>query len=177
MAEPDPLTELLRRAPLSDAQRADLWDAYQAAATPDDLTAALKPLKIPNPLKADLWDLKATRPATSIPVAPAADTTASSSWADWLPTAGGVIGGMVGKVPGVRIATAGIGAAAGEGYRQLVRHGSEIPGAIVDVARNLVTEPSATLGGFVEGAKTGAKQAGLQGAIQAGGAGGGEGDV
>jgi hypothetical protein len=84
---------------------------------------------------------------------------------------------MVGKVPGVRMVTAGIGGAAGEGYRQLVRHAGEIPGAIVDVARNLVTEPTATLGGFVEGAKTGAKQAAIQGGIQAAGQGIGEGFV
>jgi hypothetical protein len=108
---------------------------------------------------------------------PAPETAAPSSWADWLPTAGGVIGGMVGNVPGVRIATAGIGGAAGEGYRQLVQHAGEIPGAVVDVARNLVTEPTATLGGFVEGAKTGAKQAAIQGAIQAAGQGVGEGLV
>jgi hypothetical protein len=111
------------------------------------------------------------------PATPATRTSseaASSSWADWLPTAGGMIGGMVGKVPGVRIATAGIGGAAGEGYRQLVRHAGEIPGAIEDVARNLVTEPTATLRGFVEGAESGAKQAAIQGAIQAAGQGGGE---
>lgn len=59
MADADPVADLLRKAPLSDAQRATLWDAYQGAATPDDLAAALKPLQIPNPLKADLWDLKA----------------------------------------------------------------------------------------------------------------------
>jgi hypothetical protein len=56
---PDPVADLLRRAPLSNAQRATLWDVFQAAGTEDDLAAALKPLKIPNPIKADLWDLKA----------------------------------------------------------------------------------------------------------------------
>jgi hypothetical protein len=118
-----------------------------------------------------------TDPNAGEPVAPATDTAPSSSWADWLPTAGGVIGGMVGKVPGVRIATAGIGGAAGEGYRQLVQHAGEIPGALWDVGRNLVTEPAATVGGFVEGAKAGAKQAAIQGAIQAGGQAVGEGLV
>jgi hypothetical protein len=171
----DPLTALLRRAPLSDAQRATLWDAYQAAATPDDLATALKPLQIPNPLKADLWDLKAAPVAAAQGApAPLPGDAAASSWADWLPTAGGVIGGMVGRVPGARTVTAGIGGAAGEGYRQLVRHAGEIPGAVVDVARNLVTEPGATLAGFREGAAAGAKQAAIQGAIQAAGQGVGE---
>lgn len=72
MADADPVTDLLRRAPLSDAQRADLWDAYQTAGTPEDLAAALKPLKIPNPLKADLWDLKAAPRPTVVPPPPGA---------------------------------------------------------------------------------------------------------
>ena len=174
MAEPDPVADLLRKAQLSDAQRADLWDAYQAATTPDALAAALQPLKLPNPIKADLWDLKAADRAPA-PAAPAASSTPGAGLADWLPTVGGVIGGLAGKVPGVRIVTAGIGGAAGEGYRQLVRHAGELPGAVVDVARNLVTEPAATLGGFVEGAKAGATQAAVQGGIQAAGQGVGEG--
>jgi hypothetical protein len=94
--------------------------------------------------------------------------------ANLLPTVGGTIGGLVGQAPGVRMLTAGIGGAAGEGYRQLVQHAGEIPGAIADVARNLATEPAATLGGFVEGAKAGAKEAAIQGAIQAAGQGAGE---
>lgn len=71
MADADPVADLLRKAALSDAQRADLWDAYQKAATPDDLAAALKPLKLPNPIKADLWDLKAAPPAATAPAAAA----------------------------------------------------------------------------------------------------------
>lgn len=114
-------------------------------------------------------------PSTPVtPAAPAAGPSSVNAAADWLPTVGGMVGGMVGKVPGVRMATAAIGGAAGEGYRQLVTHGAEIPGAVADVARNLFTEPTATLQGFKEGAATGAKQAAVQGAIQAAAQGGGE---
>ena len=112
-------------------------------------------------------------PPSEIPPTVPARTWGETA-ADLLPTAGGFIGGMVGTVPGVRIATAGIGGAAGEGYRQLATHAGELPGAVVDVARNLMAEPTATLSGFVEGAKAGAQQAALQGAIQAAGQGGGE---
>lgn len=55
----DPVAALLQRAPLSRAQRADLWDMFHAAANEDDLAAKLNPLSIPKPVKADLWDLKA----------------------------------------------------------------------------------------------------------------------
>jgi hypothetical protein len=110
----------------------------------------------------------ATTPGKSV------DPSTVDSLLDWLPTVGGVVGGMVGKVPGVRIVTAGIGGAAGEGYRQLGKHLTEIPGAMWDVGRNLITEPEATLGGFVEGAKAGATQAAIQGGIQAAGQAGGE---
>lgn len=76
MADPDPLADLLRKAPLSDAQRADLWDTYHRAATPEDLATALQPLKLPNPVKADLWDLKAGRPGPTTAPAPAAPVSA-----------------------------------------------------------------------------------------------------
>jgi hypothetical protein len=113
----------------------------------------------------------ATTPGKSV------DPTVVDSLLDWLPTVGGVIGGVVGQTPGLRMVTAGIGGAAGEGYRQLGKHITEIPGAIVDVARNLVTDPdvrAATLRGAWEGTKEGATQAAIQGGIQAAGQGAGE---
>lgn len=93
MADADPVADLLRKAALSDAQRADLWDAYQRAGTPDELATALKPLKLPNPIKADLWDLKAAAPAAAVP-APVAPVSA-------LDDAGSVLGNLaVGAVKG-----------------------------------------------------------------------------
>lgn len=56
----DPLEAMLRRSPLTNSQRADIWDAYHSAGDQDALAAALKPLKIPNEVKAGLWDMKAT---------------------------------------------------------------------------------------------------------------------
>lgn len=88
--------------------------------------------------------------------------------ADILPMAGGAIGGFHGGPLG-----AAVGGAAGEGYRQLVEHASEIPGAVADVVRGLATHPIATLQGFNEGAGEGmtgaAKQAGIQGVMEAAG--------
>lgn len=89
--------------------------------------------------------------------------------ASLLPTAGGVIGGLAGgKAPIVSAVTAGLGGAAGEGYRQLATHATEIPGALVDVVRNLLAEPRATMRGFAEGATEGVRDAGVQGAVQGG---------
>lgn len=78
------------------------------------------------------------------------------------PTVGGIIGGMTGGASG-----AAVGGAAGQGYKELIEHAREIPGAMVDVARNLVQQPSATVKGFAQGATEGAKQAGMEGGAQA----------
>jgi len=120
---------------------------------------------------------------TPAATAPAASAEKPRTWtdtaADALPAVGGLIGGMVGKVPGVRVATAAIGGAAGEGYRQIVKHGAELPGAVADVAHNLMDADTrgATVQGFQEGATEGAKQAAMQGAIAGGGQAVGEGLV
>ncbi len=84
------------------------------------------------------------------------------------PALGSTIGAFAGGVPG-----AAIGGAAGEGFEQITRHAREIPGAVVDVARNLVQQPRATLRGAAEGVAQGvtdvATAAGLGGALEAGG--------
>ncbi len=95
-----------------------------------------------------------------------------TSWVDtavdWAkPSTGGTLGGMVGGMAGGKIGAA-IGGAAGQGYQQLIEHATELPGAVADVARNLVSQPAATLKGFVYGAGEGAARAGIQGAEQAG---------
>jgi hypothetical protein len=90
----------------------------------------------------------------------ATDTTRKVA-ATAAPTVGGIVGGLVGGNVG-----AAVGGAAGVGYKQLLEHATEIPGAVVDVARNLVKEPKATLTGFVQGATEGAKEAGLEAASQ-----------
>jgi hypothetical protein len=89
---------------------------------------------------------------------------------DALPMAGGMVGSLVGGrlgAPG-RIAGAAIGGAAGQGYGELVKHATEIPGAIADVARNAFAEPRATAQGFLEGAGQGLQDAGITGAVQGG---------
>lgn len=70
----DDLESLLKASPLSQAQRANVWDAYQNASDPDALAAALQPLTIPKTVKASLWDLKSKTSAP--PEAPAAQPDA-----------------------------------------------------------------------------------------------------
>lgn len=55
----DPLEAILRRSPLTNAQRADVWDAYESSDNEDELATRLEALKIPKQVKASLWDLKA----------------------------------------------------------------------------------------------------------------------
>lgn len=99
---------------------------------------------------------------------PKQDMSGLERLTDLLPAVGGTIGGFVGKVPVVRMASAAIGGAAGQGYKELFQHLSELPGAVKDVGRNLITQPGATVKGFAEGAASGAKNAIKEGAIQGG---------
>jgi len=80
--------------------------------------------------------------------------------ADALPTVGGMVGGMYGPLGAV------IGGAAGEGLRQIARHAAQIPGALADVARNVIDQPSATFRGAAQGMLEGAANAGMSGAVQ-----------
>src|SRR4029453_14502904 len=86
-------------------------------------------------------------------------TKRTGSYADVLPDIGGAIGSFTARRfgPIAGAITAGIGGAAGEGYRQLALHAGELPGAITDVARNLPNPATrgATWGGAVEGATEG----------------------
>lgn len=85
--------------------------------------------------------------------------------ADAAPTVGGMVGGMVGGIPG-----AVVGGAAGKGIGTLIEKGKEIPGALVDVARNVINEPMATMRGMHEGIAEGAGDmaaaAGIEGVSQ-----------
>lgn len=81
---------------------------------------------------------------------------------DALPTVGGAVGGFAGGIPG-----AAIGGAAGSGLEQLLKHLSEIPGALKDVGGNLMSQPAATLKGAAQGAGEGLRDVGLHGGIQA----------
>ena len=103
------------------------------------------------------------------------------SYADLLPDAGGMIGSLVGGRlgPVAGALAAGVGGAAGKGYQELIKRGGELPGAIKDIAGNLLSQPRATLGGFIEGAKQGGTEAltegGKQAAMELGGRGVGAG--
>lgn len=81
------------------------------------------------------------------------------------PAIGETIGGAVGGLTGGRLGAV-MGGAAGRGYGELAAHAAEIPGAVVDVARNLMTEPMATIKGAAQGIAEGVGDAGLSGARQ-----------
>jgi len=107
------------------------------------------------------------------------------SYADLIPYAMGSAYGLAGKAnPALGTALATLGGAAGEGYKQIVKHGTEVVprflgggGAIEDVAGHLMNPETrkATYLGGVEGAtqgRTDALKAGLtQGGLEAGGRG------
>lgn len=82
---------------------------------------------------------------------------------DALPNVGGMVGSVVGGIPG-----AALGGAAGRGYGTLLQRGREIPGAVADVARNLIAQPRATVGGGLRGIAEGAGDALAAGAVQGG---------
>src|SRR3990167_80583 len=96
--------------------------------------------------------------------APVASAGIGSILVDAIPTVGGMVGGMVGGVPG-----AIAGGMAGKGYETLIERGGEIPGALVDVAKNLFSEPVATMRGFVEGQGEGSLDAAKAGGVQGAG--------
>lgn len=80
---PDALETLLAKSPLSQAQRADLWDAYHNAPDADALASTLKSMGVPTHVKANLWDLKANEaPAVEAPAAPTAAVTPERTWGD-----------------------------------------------------------------------------------------------
>lgn len=80
-------------------------------------------------------------------------------------TIGGVVGGAAGA-PGAAVGAAAGGIAA-EGANTVLAHAEELPGAVVDVVRNLFSQPAATVQGFKEGAHQAAQDVGLTGAAQA----------
>ena len=109
---------------------------------------------------------------SQLPPLAEAQTPPEKSWRESIATAMPNVGGMVGSMAGGRAGTIGgiagsaIGGAAGYGYGQLIRHAAEIPGALVDVGRNLVNEPVATMRGALQGMGEGAAEAGISGAVQ-----------
>ncbi len=80
-----------------------------------------------------------------------------------LPSIGGLAGSVV---PGGGIVGSALGGAAGQGYGELLKHATEIPKAVSDVARNVFTQPKATFQGFLQGAKEGATNAAIAGGLQ-----------
>lgn len=100
---------------------------------------------------------------------PAQDASWLDTAVDALPTVGGAVGSLVGggKWNPLGMTGAALGGAAGAGFQTLARRGGEIPGAVADIARNLVEQPSATIRGGVRGLAGGAANAVAAGATQA----------
>ncbi|MEY4387883.1 MAG: hypothetical protein RLY20_3166 [Verrucomicrobiota bacterium] len=78
----DPVEAYLRKAPATDAQRADLWDAYHDAVSPDDLATKLQAIKVPDQVKVGLWDLKAS--STPKIESPQTEAPKTATWSDRL---------------------------------------------------------------------------------------------
>ena len=55
----DPIADLLRKAPASDAIRAQAWQAFEDSSDEDTLAVRLTSLQLPDTLKAKLWEMKA----------------------------------------------------------------------------------------------------------------------
>jgi len=150
----DPVVDLLKSAKLNDAQRAGLFDVYQASKNEDDLASRLQSLELPNDVKASLWDLKAAqaKPATYSRVADMA--------VGLLPTAGAVIGGGLGVEGGPLgvAAGAGAGGALGKAVQQKI-----------NVWRGKTEPPPTVAGAVAPVALEGAEDA--AGALVLGGAG------
>lgn len=171
----DSIADALKAAPISQEVRAAAWDAFYQSADQTELTAKLQTLALPQATKAALWDAKGgtKSPMTfavvngkRVPVEegdPRGDVLLDNLHAlsSFAPMAGGVVGGIVGGAPG-----AAVGGAAGAGYKQLAEHATELPGALMDVLRNLRSYPAATLRGFVGGGATGTADAAIEGAKQ-----------
>lgn len=161
----DPVAELLRKQPIPDAVRAQAWDAFESAKDADELAAALQALKMPDAAKASLWDLKAQTPMASHAAPEPAQTPEGPGLlqraANFAPMAGGVVGGLIGGPFG-----AAVGGAAGQGVKTTIQHAAEIPGAIRDVAGNLIEQPVATIMGGLHGAREGVSEAATAGAVQ-----------
>jgi hypothetical protein len=96
-------------------------------------------------------------PPPSAPVEP----SILDKLAAFFPSLGGTVGGLTGGPVG-----AAIGGTAGSGFQQLAQHATELPGAVSDVARNLFSQPAATLAGGVRGVAGGAVDAATEGALQ-----------
>lgn len=105
MADTDPVQSLLQKSPLSQAQRADLWDAYQSAADADDLAAKIQPLGIPKPVKASLWDLKHNE-TPAVAIGEPESATAEEPARTWGDTASDV---AIGAAKGVGNTVFGLG--------------------------------------------------------------------
>ncbi len=54
----DAVAALLRRTPLPNKLRADVWDAFNGAVTPEELAPRLQKLPLAKIVRASLWDLK-----------------------------------------------------------------------------------------------------------------------
>lgn len=141
----------------------------------DDVTALMNGSGVPSlpsrpPIGADVTHLMTPTPdLASTNEKDASGNAVVRGVTGALPAIGGVIGGIAGGVPG-----AILGGAAGKGYQDLVRHASELPGAVADIVRNVREQGlGPTVAGAVQGVGGGmqnARGAGIvQGAFQGAG--------
>ena len=163
---------------LDAASQASLLKAFNASKTTEDLTQVLKGMNnVPNNVKHALWNAKNNETSSAkeydagqtpspalLPIKTSTLARPERLWGDiarsikdtaaeFLPATGAVIG-SIGGVPGRLLGYAG-----GQGYRELIQRGGELPGAVADIYRNLRDgDPNvrfATLKGAIQGAAQG----------------------
>ncbi len=103
---PDTVEDVLKRAPTTDAIRADLWDTYQKAASADELAQTLKSSPVPDAVKADLWDLKNTEKPADFKGSNEKDASGNAIERTWGDTATDV---AIGAAKGVGNTVFGLG--------------------------------------------------------------------
>ena len=104
-------------------------------------------------IQAALSAMDTSASPTSASPAPGGGGGARDTIANLLPAAGGLVGGLAGKRFLAGSLLAGVGGAAGEGYKQLLKHAEQIPGAAMDVGRHLLNPQTAraTITGGIQG--------------------------
>jgi hypothetical protein len=158
----DDLESVLNRSPLTKAQKADAWDAFNASSDEDDLASRLEALSIPKQAKASLWDLK----AASAPEQDFSDVEAGSSA---IPTDRS--GASPNPEDQIANITPGMGYfdAAGELERAKDAQwsqnvGASAAGAATGLAMVVPAMAPARLGGAIMGGQEGYRRGGLPGA-------------
>lgn len=142
------ITSVLDSLQVDKSIKASAWDAYHASRSPEEFQRKFNTIAIPKQAKAAMWDLKFAPKMTEQSEHARqvkGGEKSSTRIEDALPTAGAVVGGTLGAPggPATGVFGAGLGSAAGEATRQLVKRfvrGKGAPETSADAAHGIVNE-------------------------------------